>query len=211
METGFVLAALIATLPLTAPLQAAEAPGDPNRIDLVDAIECRLDAPAYNGFAFALNGEEKIADRRGWKRIDTKNPFMNEYDLPTPIIVAGHYSTRRIAFTATGVLAILDLADPATLAREQGIENAADSGPLIDAMIASGKATRAEIEAATSSRKFLGEKIIVDRVERPKDGESFGAHTVIGRNVSNATTHPGKTFYGCSYRIDIIGKDGQPI
>jgi hypothetical protein len=34
---------------------------------------------------------------------------------------------------------------------------------------------------------------------------------IIGRNVSNATTHPGKTFYGCSYRIELIGKDGQPL
>ncbi|MEO8373724.1 MAG: hypothetical protein ABI471_00760 [Sphingomonas bacterium] len=78
-------------------------------------------------------------------------------------------------------------------------------------MVASGKATRAEIEAATRSRKFLGEKILVDRTEPPTAGESFGTHTIIGPNVSNATTHPGKTFYGCSYRIELIGKDGQPL
>ena len=210
MKSEFMLVALSLAVPFATPPQAAE-DYDPNRIDIVDALECRLDAPAYNGFALALNGEEKIADKRRWVRIDTSNPFMNEYELPAPITVAGHYSTRRIAFTSNGVLAILDLADPVAIAQEQGIENALDPAPLIEAMAASGKATRAEIEEATRSRKFLGEKILVDRTERPTAGESFGTHTIIGRNVSNATTHPGKTFYGCSYRIELIGKDGQPL
>jgi len=210
MKSEFVLAALSLAVPLATPPQAAE-DYDPNRIEIVDALECRLDAPAYNGFAMALNGEEKIADKRRWVRIDTSNPFMNEYELPAPITVARHYSTRRIAFTSSGVLAILDLADPATIAQEQEIKNALDPAPLIEAMVASGKATRAELEAAARSRKFLGEKILVDRTERPTAGESFGTHTIIGRNVSNATTHPGKTFYGCSYRIELIGKDGQPL
>lgn len=209
MKSRFVLAALVASLSAT-PLHAVEE-HDPNGVDIVDAIECRLDAPAYNGFALAIDGEEKIADKRRWVRIDTKNPFMNEYDLPTPITVAGRYRTRRIAFTSSGVLAVLDLADTAAIAREQGIENAMDPGPLIDAMIASGKATRAEIEAATKFRKFAGEKVTVDRTELPTAGESFGMHMTIARNVSNATTHPGKTFYGCSYRIELIDKDGQPL
>ncbi|MEP7005557.1 MAG: hypothetical protein ABI810_06215 [Sphingomonas bacterium] len=210
MKSEFVLAALSLAMPFTTPPQAAE-DYDPNRIDILDALECRLDAPDYNGFAMALNGEEKIADKRRWVRVDTRNPFMNEYELPAPITVAGHYSTRRIAFTSSGVLAILDLADPAAIAQEQGIKNALDPTPLVEAMVASGKATREEVEAATRSRKFLGEKILVDRTEPPTAGESFGAHTIIGRNVSNATTLPGKTFYGCSYRIELIGKDGQPL
>lgn len=211
MKSGSMFAALVATLTLATPLRAAEDPVDPNSVDIVDAIECRLDAPAYTGFALALNGEEKIAAKRHWVRVATKNAFMNEYDLPAPITVAGHYSTRRIAFTSDGVLAILDLADPSGLAREQGIKNAVDSPPLLEAMIASGKATPAEIAAATKSGKFLGEKIVADRTEAPAAGESYGAHTVIARNVSNATTHPGKTFYGCSYRVEVIGKDGQPL
>ena len=210
MKSGSVLAALVASTLLAMPAIAAQKPSDPNRIDVVDAIECRLDAPAYNGFAFALNGEEKIADKRRWVRIETKNSFMNEYELPAPITVAGRYSTRRIAFTANGVLAILDLADPVVIAREQGIENALNPNPLIDAMIASGKATRADIDAMRF-RKFLGEKVTVDRTEPPAAGEGFGMHTIIARNVSNATTHPGKTFYGCTYRIELIDKNGKPL
>jgi hypothetical protein len=211
MKSELFVAALLATVPLAAPLRATEEPSDPNSIDIVDAIECRLAAPVYNGFALALNGEEKIADKRHWVRVDTQNPMMNEYDLPASITVAGHYSTRRIAFTANGVLAILDLPDPSTLAKEQTIENAADPSPLIDLMVASGKATRAEIETATKSRKFLGEKILADHTEPPEAGGAFGMHTIISRNVSNVSTHPGKTFYGCSYRMELIGKDGKPL
>lgn len=210
MKSRFVVAALVASTLLATPAIAAEEPSYPDRVDVVDAIECRLDAPAYNGFALALNGEEKIADKRRWVRIDTKNAFMNEYELPAPITVAGHYNTRRIAFTASGVLAILDLADPAVIAREQGIENALNPAPLIDAMIASGKATRAEIDGMRF-RKFLGQKVTIDRTELPAAGEMFGTHTIIARNVSNATTHPGKTFYGCTYRIEPIDKDGKPL
>ena len=211
MKSKLVFAALIATVLRAAPLQASDKPIDLNSIDVVDAIECRLDAPAYNGFAFALNGEEKIADKRSWVPMQSENLMMNEYDLPAPITVARHYSTRRIGFTSDGVVAILDLADTAAFAKEQKIENALDPGPLVEAMIASGKATPEEIKEATKFSKFLGEKIVVDRTELPKDGEMFGMHTVIGRNVSNATTHPGKTFYGCSYRIEMIDKDGKPL
>ena len=209
MKQTFLLAALSAAILLEASAHAERA--DPERIDVVDAIECRLDAPDYNGFALALNGEEKIAAKRRWVPIKTKNFLMNEYELPAPITVAGHYSTRRIAFTSNGVLAILDLADPSLLAREQGIENAADPNPMIEAMIASGKATPQEIEAATKSRKFLGEKILIDRTEPATAAEEFGTRTIIGRNVSNVTTHPGKTLYGCSYRIELIDKDGKPL
>ncbi|MEO8373725.1 MAG: hypothetical protein ABI471_00765 [Sphingomonas bacterium] len=106
MKSEFVLAALSLAVPFATPPQVAE-DYDPNRIDVVDALECRLDAPDYNGFAMALNGEEKIADKRRWVRVDTSNPFMNEYELPAQVTVAGHYSTRRIAFTSSGVLAIL--------------------------------------------------------------------------------------------------------
>jgi hypothetical protein len=88
MTSRVALAALAVSVSLGTPLQAAEEQVDPNNIDIVDAIECRLDASAYMGFALALNGEEKIARKRRWVRVDTKNSFMNEYELPAPITVA---------------------------------------------------------------------------------------------------------------------------
>lgn len=185
---------------------------DPAAVDVVDAIECKLDAPTYNGFAMALNGEEQIAKKRHWVPVKSGNPMLNEYALPAPITVAGTYRTSRVAFTSSGVLAILDLADPAPLAREQGIANAADPKALADSLRESGEAPPPEFLAMMArSNKFLGEKVVVDRVEPPAAGESFGIHTRITRNISTVTSHPGKTLYGCSYRIEPIGKDGKPL
>jgi hypothetical protein len=184
---------------------------DPASVSIVDAINCHLEAPTYNGFALSVGGDEGEAQRRHWRKVATGNGFLDEYELPEPITVTGTYTTRRIAFSSTGVLAILDLADPAPLAKAEGIANAADPEPLIAQIVASGKATRAEIEADMPFRKFLGERVMVDVTELPADGESFGAHTTIARTISNVTTHPGKTLYGCSYRIELIAKEGKPL
>ena len=184
---------------------------DPSTVSEVDAINCDLDAPTYNGFALSIAGDDGLAAHRRWRKIDSGNPFLDEYELPVPIIVAGTYQTRRIAFSASGILALLDLADPAAIAREEGVTNSLDPEPLIAEIVASGKATRAQIEADMQFRKFLGEQVIVDRVELPENGESFGAHIVISRTISNVATHPGKTLYGCSYRIELIDKDRKPL
>ena len=61
------------------------------------------------------------------------------------------------------------------------------------------------------SGKFLGEKIMSDTTEKATAENHFGAHTVISRNVSTVTTHPGKTLYGCSYQITLLDKNGNPI
>ncbi|ATY33371.1 hypothetical protein [Sphingomonas psychrotolerans] len=197
---------------VASPLQAeGSANADPLRVREVDAIECRLDVPGYNQFAMAIQGEEEIAKKRGWKKIDSRNPFMNEYELPKPIIVAGSYSTTRIAFTADAILAILDLADPGVIARDAHIENAMNPEPLIADLVASGKVTRVQAEAEIKFRKFLGERILNDVTEPASGGESFGSHMIVARSISNATTHPGKTFYGCAYRMELLDKDGKPL
>ena len=45
--------------PVAARSQVADS--DPAKTDSVDAIESWVDAPNFNGFAFSLHGEEKIA------------------------------------------------------------------------------------------------------------------------------------------------------
>lgn len=204
-----LLAVLAALSPASA--HAAEPEFDPASVDVVDAIECRLEAPAYNGFAWALNGEDKLAERKQWRKIESANPFLSEYELPAPITVAGHYVTRRVAFTSTGVAAILDLPDPNVLGTELGIANELSADPMIEALVASGKATRAEIEAEITFRKFLGQKVLSDTQKPPEGDESFGFHTVISLNVSNVTSHPGKTLYGCSYKMELTDKDGKRL
>lgn len=208
---GFGLIAVL--LPASAPAQDAAGGADtidPGTIDVTDAIECRLDAPVYNRFAMAVNGEEKLADKHRWKAVKSANFLLAEYDLPAPITVAGGYSTRRIAFTSTGVLAILDLPDPAVVARKAQIENAMPAEGLVDALVASGKVTRAQAEAQITFRKFIGERVLRD-VTDPADGDHFRARTIIARNVSNVATHPGKTLYGCAYKIELLDKDGNPL
>lgn len=190
------LGLLAALLPATLPAAPVQDEIDPGTIDVRDAIECRLDAPSYTAFAMALNGEEKLAAKRGWRPVKSANLLLAEYDLPAPIMVAGGYSTRRIAFSASGVVAVLDLPDPAVVARQVQVENA---------MAAEGLP-----EGAVKFRKFLGERVVRD-VTDPADGDHYRARTVIARSVSNVATHPGKTLYGCSYRIEMLDKDGNPL
>lgn len=184
---------------------------DLDRVSEVDAINCRLDVPGYNSFALALEGEEKLAKKRHWKKVASQNPFLNEYELPTAIVVAGSYRTRRIAFSSSAIMAILDLADPAVVARGENIENSMDPEPMIAALAASGKASRAEVEAEIKFRKFLGKRVLVDVTEPAGEGESFGTHMTIARSISNVSSHPGKTLYGCSYQMEMLDEDGKPL
>lgn len=196
--TTSLLAALIA---LTA--VPAEDDFDPTKISEVDALQCRLDVPSYNGFAFAITGEEQIARKRGWRKVAGGNPMLDEYELPAPVTVAGKWSTRRIAFSSSGIVAILDIADPAVVAREEGIANAADAEAMYKEL---GIAPPAD-----GFRKFLGEKVIVDRTVSASADDPFGSHVTIARSISNVSTLPGKTLYGCSYRMELLGKDGKPL
>ncbi|OAN57616.1 hypothetical protein [Sphingomonas sp. TDK1] len=208
-----LLAALLPSLSVAAIRQDAARADDEvdlAKIDVKDAIECRLDAPVYNRFAMAVTGEEQLAAKRGWKAVKSANFMMHEYALPAPITVAGEYTTQRVAFTSSGVLAILDLPDPAVLARKEHIENAMPSDGLVDALVASGKATREQAEAEIKFRKFLGERVIRD-VTDPANGDKWRGHTVIARNISNVASHPGKTLYGCSYKIELLDKDGNAL
>lgn len=199
-------------LTLASTLQHSDAANtDPADTSEVDAINCRLDVPAYMQFAMAIDGEEKLAQKRHWKRIASHNAFMNEYELPQPITVAGAYSTRRIAFTSNAILAILGLPDPATIARSEQVDNAMSAEPMLNSLVETGKTPRAQVQAAVPFRKFLGERILKDVIEQAGKDESYGSHMVVARTISNATTHPGKTFYGCSYRFEMLDKDGAPL
>lgn len=190
---------------------AGGASSDPADISVLDAIDCRLDAPSYTGFAMAVDGKDGLAQTRRWRKVVSTNAFMNEYDLPAPITVAGSYSTRRIGFTANSILAIIDVPDPAVVGRAEHIDNLVDAEPMIDALVATGKVSRAQAEASMPFRKFLGTRIVSDVTEPAGEGESFGSHTVVAHTISNATTHPGQTFYGCSYSITVLETDGIPL
>ncbi|MBD8620009.1 hypothetical protein IFT67_13860 [Sphingomonas sp. CFBP 13728] len=203
---------ILYALALASLLQLGDTPNiGPAETSEVDAIDCRLDVPSYTQFAMAIDGEENVAQKRRWKRVASRNAFMAEYELPHAITVVGAYSTRRIAFTSNAVVAILDLPDPTTLARSEQVENAMSAEPMIDALGETGRMPPAQAKASVPFRKFIGERILKDVTEHAGQGESYGSHFVVARTVSNATTHPGKTFYGCTYRFEMLDKDGAPL
>lgn len=191
-------APLAAAMPLAA---QDDAPVDPMLVSETDAIACRLDAARYNGFALSISGEEGIASARRWRRIKQPNPFLEEYELSGPITVAGH-STRRIAFSANAVVAVLDVADPSALAKPERITNAVDDTVAAIGLAAPGDA---------AARKFMGERVLVDRTEPAAEEGGYGVHEIVARTISNVTSHPGKTLYGCSYRMEMLDEDGQPL
>ncbi|RYY17186.1 MAG: hypothetical protein EON55_02760, partial [Alphaproteobacteria bacterium] len=55
---------------LTLTLQpAGKAQADPADVEVVDAIDCRLDQASYMQFAMAVAGEEQLARKRHWKKV----------------------------------------------------------------------------------------------------------------------------------------------
>jgi hypothetical protein len=202
---------LSTALILAAAHPASAADLEPTATSEVDAIECRLDGATYRSFAFGIEGEEEIARNRGWKKVRGTNPMLLEFDLPAPITVAKTFSTRRIAFTSDGILAVLDLADPNVLAAREKIPNIMDAEPMIASIVASGKATRAQAEAMIQFRKFLGEEVVQTVTEPPEQEGGYGIRTTIATTISNVTTHAGKTFYGCSYRVEVLDENGEPL
>ena len=176
---------------------------DPITVDVADAINCHIDARTYNRFALSLGSDEdKGAARRKWRKIKGTNPFMNEYRLPKPIPITGEYATDHIALTSSGIMAVLDLVDPAGLAKSEAIANAADATSLLDGFVEDGVLTPNEAKAMPRTNKFLGKRVLVDETERD-DRLDLSFHTEIKRVISTVTSHPGKTLYGCSYKIEI--------
>ncbi|WP_244480486.1 hypothetical protein [Mesorhizobium sp. Root554] len=166
-------------LPALAVAMAAPAAAqdfDPTALDLATLIECRANAPAYNGFALWFSGEPDAADKLGWRPVDAGNFLLQQYEMSAPVNVFGH-TTETVAFTSTGLMAVLDGVSAPELATERGIV------PLI--------ATR---------DKFLGEKVLVDDSEIV-DGITYA--TRISLNVSTVDSHPGKVLAGCSYAIEV--------
>lgn len=179
------LAGLSLAVALLAPwaAQAQEAVEfDPATLDLAKLIECRTYAPPqYNALAFWLmeDGGKAARARFGLTETRSANPMLRTYALKAPLTVFGR-QTRQVAFTSSGLVAVLDEADPHPLARELGVEPAVDT-----------------------PGKFLGERQI-SASSQNDEGTSMVFNSRVALNVSTVTSHPGKTLAGCSYEIDIV-------
>jgi len=172
--TIFSIAAAAAALSMTsagrAQDQESEAP-----VDVLDAIECRLDPLRYMGFAFSVGMEKDGHKAFGWRKQKSGNPFLAQYRLPSPITVGGH-STETIVFSASGVMAVLD-ADVNALAAQEKITN----------------------QVGTAD-KFLGERVVSSSKETI---EELAYAASVKRVLSTVASHPGKALLGCAYEVDI--------
>lgn len=163
---------------VTTALAQAEKEYDPDAVNVVDAINCKLDARQYMGFSVTLSAEDGGFKKRGWKKQESGNLFLSQYLLPSPINVAG-YKTNKIVFSANAVLAVLDVADPSKLALQEKIQN-----------------------SFPGSDKFLGERELINKVEKDQE-TGWTVTTRITRNISTVSSHPGKTLVGCSYDMNV--------
>ena len=149
---------------------------DPASLDIAALIECRADVPAYNEFAIWLSSAPGAVEALGWKKIDSGNPFLSQYELPAKIHVFDR-ETESIVFTASGPMAVLDGIDAPDLAKELGV-----------------------IAVMSTPEKFLGEKVVVETTEKT---DGLALSTKITLNVSTVGSHPAKTLAGCSYTFDV--------
>ncbi len=138
--------------------------------------------PTYNTFAMSLDDAKQGYRARGWKKVESKNPFLSEYRLPRPIDVAGGetetYTTQTIVFSSSAIIAVIDLADPTALAKSMKID-----------------------DYVSFPGKFMGQRVVSEKVEEDAElGMRFTSK--IAQSVSTVSSHPGKTLVGCSYRIE---------
>ena len=165
---------LASCVALTLPVAARAQAG---ATDLASLIECRGDIAGLTALAPALEDPLK-AVALGWQPLPQTNMFMTEYRLASPIRVFGH-GTDHIAFTGSSVMAILDLPDPRPLAGELGLETAID----------------------TPAKAMFGKELRSEESHDTESGQVLIASVVL--NVSNVSSHPGKTLVGCSYSLDL--------
>lgn len=138
-------------------------------------IECKASSAEYMGFVLDFQDEQE-KKKLGVEAVQQPNSFISEYRLPSPVTVYNKYTTDKIAFTSSGVMAILDHRDAAALAKEQ----------KLDIVMA-------------NDQKVLATKSV--RKTKPLTKDGLTSWEEVTRDLSTVTTHPGKTLLGCSYRI----------
>lgn len=177
MRRLLLSAVVMLPLPLLAQAAPAEEKLDPARIDLAALIECKRELADFHYLAPALaNPLQAVA--LGWRPLPQANLFMTEFELNTPIRIFGHDSNH-IAFTGDSIIAMLDLPDPRPLAKQLELETAID----------------------TPAKAMFGKELVSVEEHDKDSGTTFIRSVVL--NVSNVSSHPGKTLVGCSYSLDL--------
>lgn len=167
---------MLGALGLGTPLLAETDGFDPSRVDLAALIECRADVPTYNGFAWWLVGDKTRARQIGLTKVESSNAFLSQYELASPITVFGR-QTKTIVFGSSGPLAVLEDVTPEAMAEELKVTT-----------------------VISVPGKYMGDRTIS---QSEATVEGLQIRMSVKLNVSNVTSHPGKTLVGCSYRVDV--------
>jgi hypothetical protein len=184
-STASILLAFALLAPPAAAQEHDPAPAPPAPSgDLSALLECRLGQADFMAYLPVLRDPLK-AIALGWRPLPQANPFMVEYRLNAPVSVFGRQSDH-IAFAGDGVVAVLDLAEPRTLARELQLETGID----------------------TPQKALFGREARATEMTGPDGSPGWVETAVI--NVSNVDSHPGKTLAGCSYSLDPPAPAEQP-
>lgn len=190
-----MLLLLAALSSLSAPGAAQDADRAPP-VSLADALACRLDAPVYNGFAASLQDDETGYRSLGWERIEAGAPTYNFYRLPAPLQIDGR-TTQVLAFSASGIFAVLDEPDIAALAKQADIPNTLPTREELAALLGLNEQQAKQLP---QSSLFKGEKVVRDNTA--SDPELGRVHTRNVRIIENDPALPGKVFDGCSYSVE---------
>lgn len=141
--------------------------------DWVKMLECRAKFEQYTSFAMGDFQDEKFKKALGIKKVKQANSFIEEYELPKALDIYG-YTTNRIAFTSSGVMAIVNEKNPVQLAEklQLGVEY-------------------------NRGGKILATKVISET--KPENIGGMQVWQKISKDLSTVTSHPDKTLVGCSY------------
>jgi hypothetical protein len=178
MLRSLLAAAALTALPVLVSAQDTDPTPDPAQADLSALISCKGQPEQFLALAIAIQ-DPLEAVSLGWRPLPQTNMFMTEYALNAPVTVFGH-SSQHIAFAGSSVMAILDLPDPRPLAKQLGLEAAVD----------------------TPEKAMFGKEVLSDEALDEASGKVLIRSAVL--NVSNVTSHPGKTLVGCTYSIDPV-------
>ena len=150
-------------------------------VDIPALVECRQGIAEHAALT-AATADPLRAVALGLQPLPQQNQFMTEFRLANPTTVFGQ-KTDHIALAGASVMAVLDLADPRSLATGLKLETAYDA-----------------------DGKFMAGREVVSRdTTDPKTGEPMIESIIV--SVSTVRSHPGQTLAGCSYSLDLPAED----
>lgn len=146
--------------------------------DWESIIMCKADFGTVMQLAQKTNTfQDATVPELGISKIPQDNGLLVEYQTDAPFSVAG-YTTNRLVFAASGLMAVLDEPNTKQLARKLNIPATLDL-----------------------PSKFIGKKVL--HTSKPVHTKVAKIWRETALNISNVNTHVGKTLLGCNYTMHV--------